>query len=284
MSDENRPHLIAHAARAYQTYPGAQYLLPADLAEGERCQSGLPASTLEQLFGIVLAPVHFGEGDKVLDVGTGPGPWILDLAESAPPSVSLVSIDIEPTLFPPSISHPTTLEFRAESTTVLPAAWTAAFSLVHQRLAGLSFQTPEWPVALRELYPGAQPNKPCMEALVAMQRALTAARDLHIDCVHALPTMFSAAGFLDIHLEAQTLKLGRWAGALGVAMRTNHVEVFRGLKTPVLEVGGYELVASEEAYDALLEGLGREWDAIPTTENPGTQKEFVVFWARKSTV
>ncbi|KAJ7191882.1 S-adenosyl-L-methionine-dependent methyltransferase [Mycena pura] len=291
---------IEHAARKYQAYPGSQYALPTDDLEQERLI--LQHQTLKKLFGnrILLAPVKLEKNDKVLDIGTGPGLWIMDLAASVDPSVSIVGVDIESRLF--LTSPPKNIELRLESVVNLPSEWTDTFALVHQRLLMIALQISQWPVALREIYrvlrpggwvqlgestawiEGQYPNKPCMEKLVAMYRCLTNSRNLYIDCADAIPSMLEAAGFVDIQRESQMPQMGKWAGELGVASRINHVGVLRGIKTPILKAGGYGHVTSEKEYDALLEGLEREWDETPTEQNPGTQKEFVIVWARKPDV
>ncbi|KAJ6579504.1 S-adenosyl-L-methionine-dependent methyltransferase [Mycena vulgaris] len=288
---------IEHAARKYQAYPGSQYALPTDDVEQERLI--LQHQTLKELFGhrTLLAPVKLEKNDKVLDIGTGPGLWILDLAASVDPSVSIVGVDIESRLFP--TSPPKNIELRIESVVNLPSEWTNTFALVHQRLLMIALQIPQWPVALREIYrvlrpggwvqlgestawiEGEYPNKPCMEKLVAMYRCLTKSRNLYSDCAEAIPSMLEAAGFVDIRRESQMPQVGKWAGELGVATRINHVAVLRGIKTPILKAGGYGHVTSEEEYDALLEGVEREWDETPTAQNPGTQREFIIVWARK---
>ncbi|KAJ7709595.1 S-adenosyl-L-methionine-dependent methyltransferase [Mycena rosella] len=280
---------IEHTARKYQTYPGSQYALPTDDLERQRKHN-----TLKFLFGnkILFAPVTLDASDKVLEVGTGPGTWIMDLAEFVGPSVPMVAVDIERRLFP--ASPPTHIEFRVESVTKLPADWTDTFSFVHQRLLLIALQVPEWPIALCELYrvvrpggwvqlaestawpEGTYPGKPCMEKLVAMYRRLISSRNIYIDCAQDMPAMLEAAGFVDVQSESRMQRMGKWAGEIGVANRVNHVGVFRGIKTPVLEAGGYGLVNSEAEYDELLDGLEREWDEIP-----GTDKEFIIFWARK---
>jgi SAM-dependent methyltransferase len=211
----------------------------------------------------------------------------------------MVAIDIESRMFP--TCPPKNIEFRIESVTNLPCDWTGKFSLVHQRLLMIALQIPQWPVALREIYrvlrpggwvqlgegcawiEGEYPNKPCMEKLVAMYRALTNARNLYIDCALGIEKMLEEAGFVDIRRESGMPRMGKWAGEDGIDNRVNHVGVFKGIKTPVLEAGGYGQVTSEEEYDALLEGLAREWDETPSAGSPGTEKEFRIFWARKPT-
>ncbi|KAJ7668040.1 S-adenosyl-L-methionine-dependent methyltransferase [Mycena rosella] len=287
---------IDHAVRKYQTYPGSQYALPTDLVEQERLI--LQHETLKKLFGnkILLAPVDLGENDKVLDVGTGTGIWMLDLAASIDPSVSMVGVNIETHLFP--TSHPKNVEFRVGSVTDLPSEWSDTFWLVHQRLLMAALQISEWPVALREIYrvlrpggwmqlcestafsEGPYPNQPCLEKFAGMYRCLANSRKLYADCAEGLPNMLEAAGFVGIQSQSQRANLSKWAGELGDANRMNFVGVFRGFKTPILKAGGFGYVTSEEEYDALLEGVEREWE-----ENHGTRKdpEFIIVWARKPT-
>jgi hypothetical protein len=104
-----------------------------------------------------------------------------------------------------------------------------------------------------------------------------------MDCARDIPKMLDEAGFVDIQFKSRSPKLGKWAGELGVATRITHLGVLRGLKTPILNAGGYGYVTSEAEYDALLDGVEREWDESPTTDNPGTHREFITFWARKPT-
>ncbi|KAJ7347582.1 S-adenosyl-L-methionine-dependent methyltransferase [Mycena albidolilacea] len=283
---------IEHVAREYHEYPGAQYALPTDDAERKRLW--LQHTCIKTLFDnrILLAPVTLAPEDRVLDSGTGPGLWALDLAQSVDSAVNILGIDIASRLFP--LSPPKNVAFEVGSVTNLPLDWSDTFTLVHQRLLMLALQTPEWPQALREIYrvlrpggwvqlaesiawfEGEYPEKPCMMKLVSLYRCLTKSRNLYIDCASHMPAMLAEAGFVDIQAEERPLLMGQWAGADGVANATTNIGVFRGIKTPVLEAGGYGKVTTEAEYDALVEGLEREWEEIP-----GTKKEFVTFWARK---
>ncbi|KAJ7157009.1 S-adenosyl-L-methionine-dependent methyltransferase [Mycena crocata] len=286
---------ITHTARNHHKYPGAQYALPSDDVERERLE--FQHNTLKTLFGsrIVFPPIEINGSDKVLEIATGCGVWILDLAKIIDPAVPMIAVDIESRLFP--TSPPQNVQFSVESVTDLPSDWTNSFSFIHQRLLLFALQVPQWPVALRELHrvlrpggwvqiaestgwhDGIHPGKPCMEKLTAMYRCLSRSRNIYVDCARDLPTMLKEAGFVDIQGESRMQQIGKWAGEIGVRNRINHVAIFRGLKTPILNAGGFGYVNSETQYDKLVEGLEREWDEVP-----GTEKEFVIFWARKPVI
>ncbi|KAJ7691630.1 S-adenosyl-L-methionine-dependent methyltransferase [Mycena rosella] len=237
----------------------------------------------------------FDGSDKILDVGTGPGAWLLEMARSVDPSVSMVGIDIESGLVP--TSYPTNVEFRVESVMDLPSEWSTTFSLVHQRFFVIALQTNQWPVALREIFrvlrpggwvqlceaekgqkdegpkdegpkdegPAGNLNKSYVEKLGAMYHSYLTSCNLLVDPAQHIPALLKEAGFVDICEESQLV-----AG-------------MRALKTPTLDAGGYGHISSEAEFDALLDGVERELDEAPTAENPGIQINYVIFWARKPT-
>ncbi|KAF8205715.1 S-adenosyl-L-methionine-dependent methyltransferase [Mycena galopus ATCC 62051] len=240
---------------------------------------------------VLLAPVSLDRSDKVLETGTGSGLWIMDLAATVDSSVPMVGVDIEPRLFP--VSPPKNIEFQVESVTSLPSEWTDTFSLVHQRLLLLGLQESQWPKALQEIHrvlrPGGwvqlaehapwreSPGKPYLGKLAHLYRSITASRNLYFDCAYRIPKMLEEAGFVDIQSESRMQAIGKWGGEFGVASAVNQIGVLRGVKTPVLEAGGYGLVASEAEYDELVNGIEKEWNEIA-----GTEREFIITWARKA--
>ncbi|KAJ7681079.1 S-adenosyl-L-methionine-dependent methyltransferase, partial [Mycena polygramma] len=275
--------------RRHHDYPGAQYALPAD--DEERKRLVIQHNALRGFFEnrILIAPVALTPNDRVLDIGTGPGLWVLDLAHSVDQTVGMLAVDITDRLFP--ASHPKNVDFRVESVTSLPSDWTDSFTLVHQRLLMLALRSSEWPQALREIhrvlrpggwvqlgesepwYEGEAPEKPCLEKVVSMYRRLVETRGLHVDCAQDIPTMLEQAGFVDIQTEHRSVPLG---GPGGVQNSINYVGVFEGLKTPILNAGGYGGVSTESEYDALVEGIRKEYAA-----DAGAKREFYIFLARK---
>ncbi|KAF8145679.1 S-adenosyl-L-methionine-dependent methyltransferase, partial [Mycena galopus ATCC 62051] len=288
---------VLHATREYHAYPGAQYVLPTDDVERQRHAASiillLQHNLLKKIFDnkLLLAPVKFTPDDRVLDIGTGSGLWALGMEQAVGPAVHICGVDIESRLFP--ASPPKNMAFQVESVTSLPSEWTDTFTLVHQRLLMMALQVPEWPQALGEIYrvllpggwvqlgeailiEGGNPDKPCMEKVLSLTRSLAKSRNLDVDCASHMPAMLETAGFVDLKVERRILQLGKWGGADGIACAMNHAAMFRGLKTPALQAGGDGKVATELEYDALINGMEKEWDEIP-----GTPVEFVTFWARK---
>ena len=87
---------------------------------------------------------------------------------------------------------------------------------------------------------------------------------------------FEERGFTDITVEERSIPLGSWAGVRGCQARDNYLDVFRGMKTPVLRAGGLGFIKSEEEYDDMIAELEKEWD---TTE--GASIEFFIIYAKK---
>ncbi|KAJ7657246.1 S-adenosyl-L-methionine-dependent methyltransferase [Mycena polygramma] len=280
---------IEHAVRTHHEYPGAQYALPADNEERKRLV--IQHNALRGLFEnrSLIAPVTLASNDRVLDIGTGPGLWVMDLAQSVDPRVEMVAVDITDRLFPPS--PPKNVDFQVESVKSLPQDWTNSFTLVHQRLLMLALRTSEWPQALSEIhrvlclggwvqlgesepwYEGEAPDKPCLEKVVAMYRRLVESRGLYVDCARDIPKMLEQAGFVDIQMEQRSVPLGGQEGAVNAM---NYVGVFEGLKTPILNAGGYGMISIESEYDALVEGIKKEYAA-----DLAAKREFYIYLARK---
>nr|GAT54630.1 predicted protein [Mycena chlorophos] len=118
-------------------------------------------------------------------------------------------------------------------------------------------------------------GRPNTDKLIALMQAVGKARNIYLGCAYNLPKMLADAGFVDIQQEWRTQKIGKSVEE-DSAQKENMMELFRGMKTPVLKAGGFGMVSSEAEYDALLEGMDREWEEMPATDH-----DVAAIWARK---
>jgi len=278
---------IPHKPRFFTQVAGAIYILPSD--EGERARLSMQQALLRRLYDgrLILPPVVLTPDSKVLDCGTGPGVWLLDLVKEVPPSTTLIGSDIEPVLFPKE--HPDNMQFCVASALELPSKWSDTFTLVHQRLMLGSITKDEWVSDLKELYRvlapggwvqlcemGGWPEGPITSRIYKPLQAMWDKRDIFISVTGHLPKMLADAGFVDVHVEERAIPTGKWAGHDGIEGRDDLIGIWRGMKIPVLDGGGFGYIHSEEEYDDLLEAVAKEWD-----ENPGSSAKIVTVYAQK---
>ncbi|TFK48526.1 S-adenosyl-L-methionine-dependent methyltransferase [Heliocybe sulcata] len=285
---------IQHRERNYQQYPGSSYILPSDEEEQARYvyqrSLELQHRVLVRALGdrLVVAPVNLKSSDHVLDCGTGSGIWALNLAKEMP-DVRIQGIDIEPRLFPSD--KPDNTQFAVATATSLPKDWENEFSLVNQRLLIAALKSSEWPVVLGEIHRCLAPGG-WVQLLEAKRwgadgphsvrhrqllEQLFSSRQLLIDCSVQLPKMLGEASYEDVHVEEYKLPAGKWAGQEGIDVRNNFINVFRGMKTPILKAGGLGYVSSEEEYDQWMDDMAKEWD-----DREGTTVDVCVCYARKA--
>jgi len=223
--------------------------------------------------------VSFQDGDNVLDSGAGSGVWLLDLATTVPASIKLQGIDIQSRIFPSPESRPHNLDFQVTSILSLPKEWANKFKLIHQRLLVGGLKRKEWPETIKEMHRTLAPggwvqlceikswkSGPNTELLFKIVFALSEHRGMFQYCAKHIPKMLEDNEFENIQSEDFATPLGKWAGQLGIDGSANFINLWRSIKTPVLNAGGFGLVDSEKMYDKLMDDLEREWDEIPGSE------------------
>lgn len=215
--------------------------------------------------------------------------WLLDFAKSVPTSVELYGIDIEANAFPPPDSFAGNMHFSVASILSLPENWSNQFTLVHQRLLLSALRHRDWPNAMKELYRVVAPggwvqlceasdwqSGPVNERLITLRAALDNHRDLFRDCAKEFPKMLQEAGFANIKSIDRSAPLGKWAGQHGEDARDNLSSLYRSMKIPVLDAGGFSIINSEEEYDSLIDEAMKEFD-----ETIGSQIHYITCWAQK---
>lgn len=198
-------------------------------------------------------------------------------------------MDIEGRLFPKPTELATNMQFEEHSVLALPSEWSSTFALINQRLLIAALKRTEWSVALRELYrvlapggwlqvlePGSWTAGPAGRTHKALFSAVANARGLFPDCSKHFPGMLAEIGFVNVQVNDRTAPLGKWAGVHGEEGRENLLGVWKGMKTPILNMGGFGVVESEMEFDKLMNDVEKEYD-----DTPGSEIHWVFTYAQK---
>lgn len=219
------------------------------------------------------------------------GAWALDVLRNYPDAAkaNFNCVDIEARLFPTPSPH--NMTFQTMSVLNLSSEWSNRFSLVHQRLLLVGLKYEEWPTAIKEIHRVAAPtgwvqlcevdpfvsfDGPSSLRMLELVKALVDYTGLDFKCTQRIPSLLSDAGFINVNVERRTLKLGGWGGELGRGLAENHINVWRGMKTPILRAGGFGIVRNEEEYDALVNQVKVEWET-----QTGPEVSWFAFTAQK---
>ncbi|KZP00122.1 S-adenosyl-L-methionine-dependent methyltransferase [Calocera viscosa TUFC12733] len=261
--------LPADLLKAERYYTADTYLLPHDDIERARLQvqhEMLVKYTNELLpSGLIVS-----DGDELLDAGTGSGVWLMDVAKILPSSISLTGVDIEKRLFPQPLLN---TKFFVQSTLSLPSDWSSKFTLVHQRLMVAAFSREAWQQCLSEFYrvlkPGgwlrleeidflgvleASPVPPLTDRFWKGARVLCEARGVSSDCLLRIPALLGELGFSDLQAIETRIPYGSDENARRVG-----IGAWKGMKTPFLKAGGFDVARTSEEYDMFIDQVEEEW-------------------------
>ncbi|KAF8992243.1 S-adenosyl-L-methionine-dependent methyltransferase [Cyathus striatus] len=272
--------------RYVTSYPGARYVIPSDSEEKQRLirQHFL----LKRVFkgNNLLAPVDLKDGDKVLEIGTGTGIWLMDFATSIPDTIQLYGTDIESRLFPTDDIRSPNAQFSVASVTSLPEDWSNTFSVVHQRLLIAGLTEANWIKGINEVHRVLKPGgwiELCEHtskwiggpSYTFFWESLANFYD-SVGLVGHCARWLLEAGFEDVTVVEQVQPTGAWAGEEGLGHKNNLMNVFRALKPAIVKAGGMGSAKTNEEMDELLDKVQHDMD------QPGTTLAWVKCYGRKT--
>ncbi|CAG8573953.1 2822_t:CDS:2 [Ambispora gerdemannii] len=236
-----------------------------------------------QVFYLFLSFHHNNDlsGDKlrsgrarVLDIGCGPGTWVLDMANDYTLS-QFTGVDISAT-FPNSVK-PMNVNFEQCDVVneKLPFE-TDTFDLIHVRFMGSCFTEVEWserviPDLFRVLKPGgyieimdldmkAMNEGPSTNELLSAIQAQLTSKKINPIITPLLDKFLESAGIVDIDIEENCHPIGEWGDKLGVIALNDLSQWFNQLKSELAPF----MRLSDEDYDEKVGEFRREVNNFQT--------------------
>ncbi|KAF5319689.1 hypothetical protein D9619_008883 [Psilocybe cf. subviscida] len=262
------------------------YLLPSDNLEAVRLRE--QHALLMEIFDdtVVAAPVNITSESEILDIGTGSGAWALDVnrrvanakLDNKAPAARITSVDIESRLFPQIGPTNANMHFRLGSVLHLPAEWDNKFTLVHQRLLIVALKREEWTTAVKEIHRVLAPGgwvqlcevDPVSDmgagvhtrTFIELFKELARRSGMDLTSADRIPALLVDAGFVDVTVDRRLTTLGPFGGELGVRAGRNALDVWKGMKKPILGLGGLGYLRDEGEFDAMMNNIEREWNEM----------------------
>lgn len=133
---------------------------------------------------------------RVLDLGTGSGSWLLDIAESLPRSVELLGLDVSADHFPEASKLPPNVRLEIhDALDPLPDDLLGTFDLVNVRLLALGLQSAQYGVVAKNVYDALRPGGwfQWMEIVIVNEceesKQTPCLREIILSCEHSFPAM-----------------------------------------------------------------------------------------------
>ncbi|GCE50885.1 ubiquinone/menaquinone biosynthesis C-methylase UbiE [Thermosporothrix hazakensis] len=248
------------------------YFFPKDLSEQDRLNFQHYALRF-LLKGNYVAPLPEMVRD-ILDVGTGTGIWVREMAKEFP-EAKVVGMDIE---IPATarMGAPRNSQFVEGNVLKGLPFQDGAFDFVHQRLLVAAIPGSAWPAVVAELARVTRPGGyvelletldvfenegPNTARLMEWWREAGRRSGFGSPPIQELDQLFESAGLTNVTFTAVPVPLGKWGGRVGEMMGRDIHLVFNNLRVACDRLG----VVPEKEYDATWKALPQEWEELHTS-------------------
>lgn len=262
----------AQSATEQRTYlTDAPYLLPKDTQEDQRLfyQHNVLYATLSNHY---LAPIS-PTTPTMLDVGTGTGIWVTDMAALFP-QAHIVGVDVALTSLPKPL--PTNCLFaQANVLKGLPFP-DQQFAFTHQRFLVAAIPAQNWPGVVRELVRVTRPGGwiesleigetihnagPATKKFLRWMTDISRGLGFEMSVLQHLGDFLTQAGCDSVESQDIAVPLGDWAGTVGHKLKVDVVHGWSALKERYCSLSD----TSPEAFDAMLQAAIAEWERNKTS-------------------
>ncbi|RGB30522.1 S-adenosyl-L-methionine-dependent methyltransferase [Rhizophagus diaphanus] len=276
-SSISKKHSFRYAnGRRFHNDENSMYFLPNDEEEVDRLQLEhfLFRYIWEDNFSSPIRDL-IDKGDaKVLDVGCGPGTWLLDMSTDFPRS-SFTGVDMSP-IYPGDIK-PRNLTFHTANVLEGLPFTDNTFDFVYMRFLMTAFTEDDWQnKVIKELIrvckPGGwieimegdlvfNPEGPAGKRLMDAYRSTLESKQINPKIINHLQSILSSTQTLScLTTKEKSGPIGTWAGRIGELSYQNFSQTLRALKPVLCKL----MECTDEEYDELMEEFGRECNSNNT--------------------
>ncbi|KAG0227839.1 hypothetical protein BGW41_003654 [Actinomortierella wolfii] len=251
--------------RRHHNYEGAPYILPNDTEEMDRLH--LQHYVVRHAFGGNTRAKFDGKIHKdVLDVGCGPGTWILEMSTEHT-ETNFTGIDIS-AVWPTEI-RPRNCRFHVVNAFEGLPFEDNTFDFVYQRFMIMAYPATAWPFVISELVRVTKPggiieltecpvstkaNGPEMERLLAVLETGCNAKGLDTKAAKKLEGWLKDAGLTNVTACHASIPVGAWGSKVGQLMKENMTALWTSLRGFIKELTGM----NDQQYEAVIRRIMAE--------------------------
>ncbi|KAG0369641.1 hypothetical protein BGZ54_009373 [Gamsiella multidivaricata] len=253
--------------RRYHNTEGAVYMLPNDIDEMDRLH--LQHYVIRHAFGGNTRAKFDGKIHKdVLDVGCGPGTWILEMSTEYT-ETNFTGIDIS-AVWPTEI-RPRNCRFQVVNALQGLPFEDNTFDFVYQRFMIFAYPAKDWPFIIQELVRVTKPggtvelteipilsnaNGPELAKILEVLEQFCISKGFDTKVAKKMDILLRDAGLDEVKACHASIPIGAWGAKVGQLMRENSAGLWSSLRGWIKESTGM----NDAQYEAMVKRVFIEYE------------------------